>query len=312
MKIRHILPLLALLSLTLVIAAEPKGRTANNAAEMSGAEKIVYKTIGDTKLSLYVCPPKEHKPGDKRPAIVFFHGGGWRNGAPSALLPQCRYFAHRGLVAVTVQYRLAPAVKVDGCVRDAVSAMRWVRAHAAQLGIDPDRIAAGGGSAGGHLAAATGLLERFDEPGEDAKISSKPNALMLFNPALMLAPVKDAGVEFSAAMKEATMKERTGVAPEMISPYHHITAGAPPTIIMHGTADTTVPFATVELFTKTMRAAGNRCELVPYKDRKHSFFNFGKSREDFVSTMQDSDKFLASLGWLKGPPEVEKFLADFR
>ncbi len=275
------------------------------AEEIPGAEKFTYKTVGETQLNLFVFQPKDHKAGDRRPAIVFFHGGGWRgsaSGGANALAPQCRYLADRGMVGATVDYRGAPEVQIDGCVRDAVSAMRWVRANAERLGIDPDRIAAGGGSAGGHLAAATALLEGFDEPGENTKVSSKPDALVLFNPALVLAPVRDGDTKFSEAMKEAMTIERTGIEPEKVSPYHHIKAGAPPTIIMHGTADTTVPFSTVELFTKAMKEAGNRCELVPYKDRTHSFFNFGRSREDFASTMKDSDAFLVSLGWLSSNP----------
>jgi acetyl esterase/lipase len=194
-------------------------------------------------------------------------------------------------------------------VRDAISALRWVRANAARLGIDPDRIAAGGGSAGGHLAAATAFIEGFDEPGEEAKISYRPNALVLFNPALVLAPVK--GVNIKAGKEnqsEPALLQRMGVDPVQLSPYHHIKAGAPPTLILHGTADTTVPFITVEVFTKTMQAVGNRCELIPYKGRQHSFFNFNKSREDFIATLKETDKFLAALGYLQGPPQVEAVL----
>lgn len=296
--------------ITLITIGCVFGGAGASAIEMPGAEKFAYKTIGDTKLDLFVFQPKEHQAGDKRPAIVFFHGGGWRAGDPSALMPQCLYFAKRGMVAVTVQYRLAPVVTVDGCVRDAVSAMRWVRAHAEQLGIDPNRIAAGGGSAGGHLAAATALLTGFDEPGEDTKIDSRPDALVLFNPALILAPVQGEDIMFTAAMKEAITVQRTGVAPEKVSPYHFIQAGAQPTIIMHGTADTTVPFATVELFAKAMKAAGNRCDLVPYEGRKHSFFNLAKSREDFTSTMKDSNKFFVSLAWLSSPPDVKESVSQ--
>lgn len=279
------------------------------ALDLPGSEKITYKTIGDTQLSLFVFQPKDHKAGDKRPAMVFFHGGGWKGGSPSVFMPQCRYLADRGMVAITVQYRLAPVVKVDGCVRDAISALRWVRANAARLGIDPERIAAGGGSAGGHLAAATAFIEGFDEPGEDTKISYRPNALVLFNPALVLAPVK--GVNIKAGKEnqsEPALLQRMGVDPVQLSPYHHIKAGAPPTLIMHGTADTTVPFITVEVFTKAMKAAGNRCELIPYEGRQHSFFNLNKSRSDFIATLNETDKFLASLGYLKGPPVVEEAL----
>jgi len=106
----------------LIAAAIFLANLSARAVEISGAEKFTYKTASGTNLNLFVFQPKEHKAGDRRPAIVFFHGGGWRNGDPSAFLPQCRYFAYRGMVAITVQYRLAPAVKIDGCVRDALGA----------------------------------------------------------------------------------------------------------------------------------------------------------------------------------------------
>ncbi|MCX6896802.1 MAG: alpha/beta hydrolase [Verrucomicrobia bacterium] len=299
-----ILTLATLLAAALNIFAAP---------EIPGAEKLTYKTIGDTNLSLFVFKPEGHQAADKRPAIVFYHGGGWRGGNPGALMPQCRYLAARGMVAISVQYRLAPAVKVDGCVRDARSALRWVRAHAAELGIDPDRIAAGGGSAGGHLAAAIATLDGFDEPGEDLKISARPNALVLFNPAVILAPVDGVDIQPNKPTpKEPTISERLGVEAKTVSPYHHIKPGLPPALIMHGTADTTVPFRVAEMFTEAMKKAGNRCELVPYKDQTHSFFNLGKSRENFIGTMQDTDKFLASLGWLQGPPTVAGMVDKLR
>lgn len=283
------------------------------APEISGAEQFTYKTIGDTQLSLFVFKPEGHKATDKRPAIVFYHGGGWRGGNPAALMPQSRYLAARGMVAISVQYRLAPAVKVDGCVRDAVSAFRWVRAHAAELGIDPDRIAAGGGSAGGHLAAAIATLEGFDEPDANLKVSARPNALVLFNPATVLGPVNGATLQPDGPIRdEPAISERLGVAPQKISPYHNIKSNLPPTIIMHGTADTTVPFRTAEVFTEAMKRAGNRCELMPYKDQPHSFFNLGKDRKNFIGTMEDADKFLASLGWLKGPPTVAELVEKLR
>jgi acetyl esterase/lipase len=205
------------------------------------------------------------------------------------------------MVAIAADYRVNSRhqVKPTACVADAKSAIRWVRTHAARLGLDPNRIAAGGGSAGGHLAAATATLPDFDEPAEDRKVSSVPNALVLFNPALVLAPMEGLPLEgFGTRVPE----ERLGTAPEKISPAHHVKKGTPPTVIFHGKADTTVPYATAEKFESVMKAAGNRCELVGYEGQPHGFFNHGRNENRFYhDTLAKADAFLVSLGWLAPP-----------
>ncbi len=265
--------------------------------EMPGARAEVYKTIGDTKLSLYVFEPPAG-PKTDRPAIVFFFGGGWTGGSPTQFEQQCRYLASRGMVAITADYRVASRhqVKPTACVADAKSAIRWVRVNAARLGIDPKRVAAGGGSAGGHIAAATGTLPDFDETGDDRKISSVPNALVLFNPALVLAELDGLDLQGFGTRVPA---ERMGTEPRNLSPTHHVKRGTPPTIIFHGRADTTVPFATAEAFTRVMKAAGNRCELVGYDGQGHGFFNAGRAKGSYDETVAATDQFLVSLGWLK-------------
>src|SRR4030095_4286275 len=123
---------------------------------LEGARVEVYKKIGATELNLYVYEPPNHKSADRTPAIVFFFGGGWNAGSPAQFEQQCRYLASRGMVAMTADYRVAsrPAAQVVDCIKDAKSAVRWIRTNAARLGIDPNRIVAGGGSAGAHIAAA--------------------------------------------------------------------------------------------------------------------------------------------------------------
>jgi len=266
----------------------------------------VYKQIGDVKLNIYIFTPPGHQPTDRRPAIVFFFGGGWRSGSPLQFRQHCNYLAGRGMVAMAADYRVSSRhhTKAVQCVADGKSAVRWIRANARRLGIDPERIAAGGGSAGGHVAASTGTIPDLDEPGEDTSISSVPNALVLFNPAVVLAPVGDQP-PFNAKMM-AGLKERMGIDPEKISPYHHVASGAPPTILFHGTADTTVPFHTVKLFAEKMHQVGNVCKLVPYQGRNHGFFNYGRNgNKDYVSTVRRMDQFLAELGYLQGEPTVE-------
>jgi len=277
--------------------------------QFEGARTEIYKTVGDVKLALYIFEPAGHKPDDRRPAIVFFFGGGWTSGTPKQFEQHCRYLASRGMVAMTADYRVSSrhgtlAVK---CVEDAKSAIRWVRANAKRLGIDPKRIAAGGGSAGGHIAACAGVVEDFDAPDEDKSVSSVPNALVLFNPAVVLGRMK--GQEAVKAERLERIENRLGTKPENLSPAHHVGKGAPPTLILHGKADNVVAYRTAETFAETMKEAGNRCELVGYEGEGHGFFNFGRGDNAyFIATTKEMDKFLVSLGWLKGPPTVEEFL----
>ena len=275
---------------------------------LPGASVETYKSIGGTNLQLYIFTPKNHAPANSRPAIVFFFGGGWTGGSPQQFEKQCQYFASRGMVAIAADYRVASrqGAKPAQCVADAKSAIRWVRKNAARLGIDPNRIVASGGSAGGHLAACIAVVPGLDGPGEDTSVSAVPNAAVLFNPALVLAPLD--GQDFGRLASRLTV-ERMGVEPRQLSPAHHVRAGAPPLVVFHGRADNTVPFATTEAFAAKMKAAGNRCELVAFDGQSHGFFNYGREgNRFFLQTLKQTDEFLASLGYLSGPPQVDKFL----
>ena len=271
------------------------------------ARAEVYKTIGETQLSLYIFePPASGTTAPKnRPAIVFFFGGGWTNGSPTQFEQHCRALAARGLVAITADYRVLSRQKAKpiDCVADAKSAVRWLRANATRLGLDPQRIAAGGGSAGGHLAAAIATVPGFESPGEDLKISSVPNALVLFNPALVLAPLS--GLDL-ADFNSRVPAERMGTDPKNLSPAHHVKKGTPPAIIFHGQADTTVPYATAEAFTTAMKTAGNRCELVGTPGAQHGFFNYGRGDNSaYRATLAATDAFFVSLGWLRAATTVK-------
>ena len=253
----------------------------------------VYKTVGDVSLRVHVFEPAS--PAAARPAIVFFHGGGWMGGTPSQFFPHCEYLASRGMLAMSAEYRVG---KVHGttpfeCVKDGKSALRWARVHAAELRIDPERLAAGGGSAGGHVAACTATIPDLDEEGEDLSIRSCPDALALFNP---VADTTSLG--FGA--------QQIGASPERLSPAHHVTPGVAPTIIFHGEADTTVPIENVERFERLMREAGNACRLVRFPDRAHGFFNYGRDdRTPFYETVRAMDRFLARHGFLEGEPTLQ-------
>ena len=250
-------------------------------------ESIVYKTVGETELKLHVFNPKRQKSSTQRPAIVFFFGGGWNSGSASQFYPHCDFLASRGMVAMSAEYRVKSrdGVSPRECVQDGKSAIRWVRQHAAELGVDASRIAAGGGSAGGHVAAATGTTKGFEDEDEDLSISSMPNALVLFNPVYDNGPagyghsrVRDYWQEFS--------------------PLHNIHKNTPPTIVFLGTKDKLIPVTTAEQYQQRMVDQGLRCDLHLYAGKGHGFFNF-KHAEEYQATVAEMGLFLESLGYLE-------------
>ena len=273
-------------------AADKKPAAKQNAWKpLPGAEYKVYKKTEQGDLHLNIYKPADWKATDTRPGIVFFFGGGWRNGNPSQFEPHCKHLASKGMVACTAEYRIKSKHDTTPfeCVADGKSAVRWIREHAKELGIDPQRIAVGGGSAGGHVAACTGTVIGFDEPDENKSISSVPNAMALFNPVV---DTTETGWKGGPSQLGKRCKE--------ISPIHFLKKGTPPTIIFHGTADKTVLFENVERFTEQMKQNGNRCELVAYEGEGHGFFNLRKNSEDnYHSTIKKLDQFLTSLDYLE-------------
>lgn len=269
---------------------------------MTGSEVEVYKTVNGFDLKIYHYSPETNDA--PKPAIVFFFGGGWRGGSPEQFAEQAKYLASRGMVSFVADYRVlsrneVPAVE---CVKDAKAAVRWVRKNAKRLGVDPKRIVASGGSAGGHLAACTGIVPGLEHDDEDLSISSRPDALVLFNPATVLASYDGVPMDTKRA---ASLRKRLGVDNEAISPIHHVQQDNPPTILFHGTADTTVPFVTASKFAEAMHDAGNQCTLASYEGRAHGFFNWTKGDgSDYLDSCTKMDQFLAELGYLSGKPAV--------
>lgn len=282
-------PLLACLFISTLACA-----VAAESAKPTG-EPRAYKRVGGRELMLYLVKPEGWKAADRRPAIVFFHGGGWVGGSPSQFNEHSTYFASRGLVCVNVEYRLVsrdrPGPPVE-CVQDARSAMRWVRSHAGELGIDPNRIASAGGSAGGHLAAHVGMVETLDDPQDDRKVSAKSNAMILFNPVLDNGP---------GGFGTKTIGERY----REFSPAHNVSRDDPPAILFLGSEDRLIPVATLQRLQGEMKWHGVACELRVYQGQGHGFFNYKKESPKFYTlTVIEADKFLAGLGWLKGPPTL--------
>src|SRR5262245_36635728 len=151
-------------------------------AQKDNSDKVqtktfVFKETPQAKLEIVVHYPPGWKAEDKRPAIVFFFGGGWTGGNIKQFETQANYLAGRGMVTARADYGVKGkhGVTPDKCVQDCKSAVRWLRKNAAMQGIDPQRIAAGGGSAGGHTAIASFTTEGLEPEGEESAISSRPN-----------------------------------------------------------------------------------------------------------------------------------------
>jgi acetyl esterase/lipase len=238
------------------------------------AEKFLYKKTSQGDLYLYLLRP-EGKRKEDLSAIVYFTGGGWVSGDVEGQIPNAAWFRDHGIIGIDADYRVKSRHGTSPleCIEDAKSAIRYVRAHAKELGIDPDRIIAAGGSAGGHLAACT-FLDGGEAPGEDLKISSKPDALVLHNPVLG----EGFGKEFFIAHPE-------------FSPILNVRKGWPPTILSNGTKDQTTPFETAEKFERLMKEAGNICELIPVKDADHSC-DWPVSNPNFLPTLLRMTDFL--------------------
>jgi acetyl esterase len=267
---------------------------ASHASAADQVETQVYKRVGDRELRIHIQKPADAQPGDSRPAIVLFHGGGWVGGLPKQFDEQVKYLTTRGIVCIQAAYRLLDRADAkqppDISIHDAKSAMRWVRSHAKELGIDPNRVAAGGGSAGGHLAAFVGLAEGIDDPQDDKTVSAKANALVLFNPVFDNGPDGGWGVA------------RVGDRYRELSPAHNISSDDPPTVIFIGRNDRLIPTTTVERFAANMKEAGVRCDLHIHDGQGHGFFNSDPYR---TITLVEADKFLTSLGYLRGEPTIQ-------
>ena len=256
-------------------------------------ETHVYKTRGLSRLKLTVYQPSHIELDKKIPAIIFFHGGGLRERHIWEFEPQSEYLVERNMVAVIATYRVKRHGRtIFESIADAKSAIRWIRERADELGIDENRIAAGGGSAGGYLAACAALVKKYDEKKEDLSISSIPNALVLFNPRLVIPPIGD------PPLTKKEIRYKNGRDLEEISPVHNVYKGAPPAIIFQGTADKVVTIQEAQWFCNEMNNYGNTCEVVLYNGREHGFFLKSRGDEDFLSTMENTVTFLSKLGYI--------------
>ncbi len=256
-------------------------------------ELVKYKEIDTSKLYLEVFYPENFDSSDNFPALIFFFGGGWKGGQRSQFLNHAKYFAKRGLVCFLVDYRIASKHLTTpfASLKDAKSAIRFIRKNSEEFKIDPEEIIGAGGSAGGHLAAATALIEGYNDSMDDLSLSCKPNALVLFNPVIDNGP---GGYGY----------ERVSDSYKSFSPLHNIRSGAPPTLFLVGTKDDLIPVETAKYFQVVMKKVNSTCELIFYEGQGHGFFNY-RNFEYYKKTVKATDKFLQALGYLDPHPVIE-------
>ena len=274
---------------------------AQESKKTAAPEMHTYSTVVGVNLKAFVFRPDAGSPTGTgkhtgpSAAVVLFHGGGWYMGEAEWVFPRAQNFAKLGVVAIAVQYRLADQKQLTPleAMADARAVIRWMRANAAKLGIDPKRIAAYGSSAGGHLAVSAVL---FDDAPPGAKVSAAPNALVLVSPAVDLE---------NDPWPQRLLGSRASVA--SISPAAHVRKGMPPTLILQGDVDTVTPLAGARRFCERMLAAGNRCELHVYAGFGHVFTPAGTRDDEMpqpdprisADASKKTEEFLRSLGFLQ-------------
>ena len=244
-----------------------------------------YKSVDGKDLKLSVFLPEGYEASnDPFPTFVVYHGGSWATGEASWHYPDCEYWRSRGMIAVSVDYRLKDRdhVKVPlECVKDAKSAIRFLRKNADQLKVDADKLVAAGGSAGGQLAAATAMLDSAETNDDqyDLSISCVPSAVILYNPYF-----------------KCTAE---------LSPPNFVVEGLPPMITFLGEDDSAIPVDSILDFHKDLQAKGNASEYYVGKKGKHGFCNGRNAKNPFFYwSLELEDQFLVKHGVLSGTSKV--------
>jgi acetyl esterase/lipase len=235
---------------------------------------LVFGRAGAVDLKLDLARPAEG--AGPFPAIVCIHGGGWVGGSRKQMAQTIEALAKYGYVAVAPDYRLAPAHRFPAQVEDCKCAVRWLRAHAGDYNIDPERIGVMGLSAGGHLACLLGVTKRSDglegSGGHTAESSAVQAVVSFFGPTDLAAPV------WSKEARSGNLIPLLGGPPEKCaaayraaSPLTYADRPAPPFLFLHGSDDPVVPPEQSQVLAEKLRAAGGSARVVLVKDEGHGW-----------------------------------------
>jgi acetyl esterase/lipase len=211
--------------------------------------------------------------GDRIPVVLYIHGGGWVQGdkAWGIEKPNCEALARAGYAAVSINYKLNTKGTCDAFpqnVYDCKTAIRWIRKEAATYGFDPDRIAVAGGSAGGHLAMLIAYTPDVEELQRGALYSDYSIRVSCVVDLFGIADVRKWGFRHFVGMDPSAEALRIV---ELVSPITHVTSNTVPTLMIHGTADPTVPFSQAEALVEKLRTNGVPHELIAVEGGQHAF-----------------------------------------
>ncbi len=267
-----------------------------NRALIDQAEGYIYKTIGAHELGAYVFRPAGPAPAGGWPVMLYFYSSMWDGGLVSQFAPHALYLASRGMMGILVDYRAGArhsAVPRDA-MEDARSALRWARSHAADLGIDPSKIGACGGGAGGHAALSAAMPSiQADALGDELAVSCHPDFLVLFSPVIDTSKRSGAGFDSfpdKASAREANLQK-------------HVYKGMPPTLLIHSSGDRVVPVGSSRGYRLRCLFRRNVCKLIIYEGLPHGFYNFNVSMQNYEITLTEVDHFLTSHGLISSDPD---------
>ena len=248
-------------------------------------KELVFKKTEQGDLRIRVYEPDNSE--DTRPAILFFSGGAWRSGELDQFKAQSEHLVRHGVVAACAEYRVSERHSTTPIesVEDGRSAYRWMKTRAADFGIDPTRIAAAGGSAGGHVALCVSLADSVNAASDDLSVICDPSLFVLFNPACET---------LSRADRFGSQKMARSV-----SPIHLLEDRLQPSILFYGSEDEM--FEEGRAFVEKARVAGAESELHIADGRKHAFFNHSPWRESTTDLMHT---FLHRHRYVSTPSDV--------
>jgi acetyl esterase/lipase len=272
-------------------AAPNAAHEANANNKVPPGKEYVYKTTNGKQQKMEIYFPKDFDPTkEKVPGVLLFHGGGWSGGDLNQFRYACEYLAKRGLVAATANYYMhseaeKKALSKDTsrkrvCVTDAASALRWFKQHAPDLGIDPNRIVIGGASAGGHIALLSTIQNDLDDPADPKGIDKSVKGYLFFCSA------------FTADEKD---NDKT------VDAFANLKPGIAPSLFLFGEKDPWLSAS--QKLVPALKQTGASAKLLVADNVGHMFF---EKKEWYDYAMNECDKFLVSIGILKGDPLVQK------
>ena len=240
---------------------------------------LVYATYGSRELHLDLFLPKIGE--GPFPAVVYIHGGAWRFGSRVAFRRQAAHMATKGFVGACIEYRLSGEAKFPAAVHDSKAAVRWLRANSAKYNVNPDKIGAAGGSAGGYLVAILGTTHKvaaLEGNGGSAGLSSRVQAVALFNPVTDFVRMAKEPGETEPGNKSihqllgATFSENPKLWARA-SPITYVDQDSAPTLFLHGTKDPYWQYHQSVDMMERLRAVGVHAEIFTAEGAVHAFFN---------------------------------------